>query len=258
MRHLVGIILIAMLMSGLPWSAGAETRECRLLERIVVKKKVTLVCTVWGPPAGGSPLKPQPKPNEPVLPGQPAAPGPPGQPIGCLTPFDNPTACIPTDAGGNPIDIPGAARTAALSLRLPAPTVKIGPDPAGNKWNMIPIGFPLWIWTTEPKTMHATTTQQGIAITMSATQGPTTITFGDGTTIVCQTMTPRAPVITPPPPSPDCGHTYRDKGDYVIGATTTWNVNWQALGLTGTIPITRTGSAPLRVGELTAVLVQGP
>lgn len=218
------------------------------------KGKVTMVCIV-----GDNGSKSDDAVGTlPKVPGQPVAPGPPGPPIGCLTPFDNPTACIPTDAGGRPIDIPGAARTAALSLRLPAPAISIGPDPARNEWNMIPVGFPVWIWTTEPKTLNATTTQQGIAITMTATQGPTTITFGDGTSIVCTTMTPRATVITPPPPSPDCGHTYRDKGDYVIRATTTWNVNWQALGLTGTIPITRTGNAPLRVGELTAVLVPGP
>lgn len=259
MRLVMAILLVVLSTSSLfPCSASAEDAEC-LRRREVVKGGVTtVVCTLWGPSAKDDPIPPKPKPNQPGVPGQPAAPGPPGPSIGCLTPFDNPTACIPTDAGGRPIDIPGAARTAALSLRLPAPAISIGPDPARNEWNMIPVGFPVWIWTTEPKTLNATTTQQGIAITMTATQGPTTITFGDGTSIVCTTMTPRAPVITPPPPSPDCGHTYRDKGDYVIRATTTWNVTWQALGLTGTIPITRTGNAPLRVGELTAVLVPGP
>ncbi|MGD8214423.1 hypothetical protein [Aestuariimicrobium sp. Y1814] len=156
------------------------------------------------------------------------------------------------------MNIPAVAREASLSLQVPEPTIQIGPDPARNKWNMIPIGFPIWIWTTEPKALHATTTQQGITITMTATQGPTTITLGDGTTITCTTMTPRAPVITPPPPSPDCGHTYTDKAHYTITATTTWTIQWDALGFTGTIPITRTGTAPLHVGELSSVLVQGP
>ena len=121
---------------------------------------------------------------------------------------------------------------------------------------MLPVGFPLWVWTDEPKTLTASTTQQGITITMRATAaGPTRVTFGDGTIITCTTMTPRPQVINPPPPSPDCGHTYTVKGDYTITATTSWNIQWEALGFAGTITAERTGSGPLRVGELTAVLV---
>ncbi|MGA4507937.1 hypothetical protein ACQB6R_02755 [Propionibacteriaceae bacterium G1746] len=153
------------------------------------------------------------------------------------------------------MNVAAVARQASLAMQLPPPKPVIGPDPARNQWNMIPVGFPIWIWTTHPTTLTHTTTQQGITITMTATAGPTIVSFGDGTAITCTTTTPRPPVLDPPTPSPTCGHTYQTKGNYQISATTTWSITWQALGETGTVTIPRTAATPLRVGELVAVIV---
>ncbi|MGA4670372.1 hypothetical protein ACPCG0_11360 [Propionibacteriaceae bacterium Y1923] len=139
------------------------------------------------------------------------------------------------------------------------PTPIIGPDPARNQWNMIPVGFPLWVWTEHPRQLGASTTEQGITITMTATAGPTSVNFGDGTTITCHTMTRRPQILNPAAQhSPDCGHVYQDKSHYTITATTPWTVQWHALGQTGTLTLTTTASTTLRVGELTAVLVPNP
>ncbi|MGA4507035.1 hypothetical protein ACQB6R_04875 [Propionibacteriaceae bacterium G1746] len=198
---------------------------------------------------GGDP-DPNPKPAPSV---KPCMSG--GTTIPCALPFTSPRAATPAPS----VDVRTVASSAALQLDVPAPTPIIGPNPARNKWNMIPVGFPIWVWTEHPRTLNAATTQEGITITMTATAGPTTVSFGDGTTITCQTMTRRPPVLDPAEqPSPDCGHVYSNKATYSITATTTWTVTWQALDESGTLTLTNTAATSLRVGELSAVLVPGP
>ena len=250
MRRLTSLLLLsALLVGGTAIPALPDTAPCVGQRRQLVNGKWTLVCVLPGDPPPGPPRgtgKPEPVVPSPTS----TSPGLDG----CAAYWEDPDFCDPDAEDGGP-DVSVLAQRAALSLSVPAPELRIGPDPARNQWNMIPVGFPIWVWTTEANTLTATTTAEGITITMTATRGPTTITFGDGTTLVCRTMTPRPAYLDPPPPSPDCGHTYTATGQHTITATTTWTIQWQALGLTGTVPITRTAGTTLRVGELTAVLV---
>lgn len=151
------------------------------------------------------------------------------------------------------------ARQATLSLELPEPTIKLGPDPSVNKWDMAVVGFPLWVWTEDPDSVSATVTENGITINIQATRDNVTFDFGDGATLTCTTMSPLPSSYEAGDPSPTCGHTYEapslPKGDYTITATARWTFAWSALGYSGTLPgeVTATRSVP--VGELQAVLI---
>lgn len=141
-------------------------------------------------------------------------------------------------------------------MRIPAPEIGVAPDPMANEWKMLAVGFPVWITGNQVTEQNASTTQQGITIQMRASAGPTVVDFGDGTTRTCVTMSPRPPSAPAQAESPDCGHTYQRKGTYTITATTTWTITWSALGQSGTVTMARSNSTTLRVGELTAVLVE--
>lgn len=160
-----------------------------------------------------------------------------------------------TPAGPTRADIQALVREASTTLQLPLGAPQIGPNPANNEWNMIPVGYPIWLWTSDPTTADASTTRNGIALQLTARRDRVTFTMGDGTTIRCATTTPYASSTKPMTASPTCGHTYQRKGLYTISATTTWTVTWNALGMTGTLPVTRTTNTTLDVGELVSVLV---
>ena len=248
MRILISLLIVGLLGLVAP-AAVAEKKKCVVPVMTIKDGRPVVICEKW---ATGS----IPEPAGPTKP-EPVVPSPTSTSPGlddCAAYWEDPDFCDPDAEDGGP-DVTVLAQRAALSLSVPAPELRIGPDPARNQWNMIPVGFPIWVWTTEASTLTATTTAEGITITMTATRGPTSLTFGDGTTLVCRTMTPRPAYLDPPPPSPDCGHTYTATGQHTITATTTWTIQWQALGMTGTVPITRTSATTLRVGELTAVLV---
>ncbi len=142
----------------------------------------------------------------------------------------------------------------ASRLDLPEPTPLIGPDPSVNEWNRSFVGLPIWLWTPGDPTLHSTVTGYGITITMTAQRGTTTFAMGDGTTITCRRMTPYSKGTKAGAASPTCGHTYTwpslPEGNYTIGATSHWTVDWTALGYSGTIPLTRTAQRDLPVGEL--------
>ena len=146
------------------------------------------------------------------------------------------------------------ARQAANQLTLPLDNPLYGPQPNLNPWGIIPIGYPIWLWTDNTTThLTNTTTQNGLTITITATRGTTTFNLGDGTQTTCTNPTPR-PTHLPNPmqPSPNCGHTYQQPGHYTIQATTTWHINWQTNHETGTLTINRTTqtTTPLTIDEL--------
>ncbi len=152
-------------------------------------------------------------------------------------------------------DVEWAARSAVTSLSLPFLAPQIGPNPANNEWNMLAVGYPIWLWTTPPGGLGHTVTQNGITLSLYATATSTTYSMGDGTTFTCWASTPYTSAVTPGSKSPDCGHTYFTKGNYTIQATTGWNIIWSALGYSGTLTTTTTASTPLEIGELKAVVV---
>lgn len=184
-----------------------------------------------GLPQGNSPQAPAPA-------GAPAAAGPGAAPAPVV------------------INVAVIAQEAASSIHLPTPEINLGPDPSVNEWHMIAVGLPVWFWTNEPPAIDASLTAQGIALSLVAHHDGTTIDTGDGNSITCATSTPRPTGAAPMESSPDCGHTWLTHGDPTITASSTWTITWSALGQSGSIPLTRTATRTIHVGQLASVLVK--
>jgi len=157
-----------------------------------------------------------------------------------------------------------AVRSASATLQLPDGVPVVAPDPANNEWDMIPIGYPIWLTTTAPAKAEASTVQDGISITITATRGTTVFAMGEpkqkvsNPYVSCAQMAQRKLKESPPDKkSPNCGYVYKVMGTYTIQATTTWKLTWTANQYSGTLYITRTAPAakPLTIGQLHAVIV---
>ena len=154
-------------------------------------------------------------------------------------------------------------RAAALQLELPAVDPKVGPDPSLNRWKIVPVNLPIWLWLDEPDVMTNSVTQQGIEINMVARRTRVVFDMGNGDKVKCTRMSRwRKPLSEAEynKPSPNCGYQYRklpkQKGaGFMMNVTVEWTVTWYALGQTGTIPLTTTGSRHMPVGELQSVIV---
>lgn len=153
------------------------------------------------------------------------------------------------------VDISRAAAEAAASLEVPPPELQIGPDPSMNKWGVLAVGLPVWVWSDDPGPISTSIEQDGLGVSITADRGAVTIDWGDGTTSVCQTLTPRPVAIDPLTSSPDCGHTYLKKGDYTISATASWNASWQAAGSSGSATLSSASSYTLPIREFVSVVV---
>ena len=156
---------------------------------------------------------------------------------------------------GTTVDLVATASRAAASLTVPQPVMYVGPDPRNNKWNALAVGLPVWVWADEQAPQSTSVNEQGIQIGMTATRGEVSVDWGDGTTTVCASMTPRPPNIEPMTKSPDCGHVYQQAGDYTITVTASWSVAWAALGQTGSVGLESSTGYGLRVGEFVSVVV---
>ena len=160
-----------------------------------------------------------------------------------------------------PDGTPAAADPAVLAaqavarLSVPAPSITISPHPSDNQWQVSAVGLPLWVWADDPGPVTSTVTEQGINIVMQASRGTVTFDWGDGTSSVCNQMRPRPTNIDPLTPSPDCGHTYLRRGDYTITATAGWAVTWQALGQSGTLPLSSSATSAIPVREFQSLVV---
>ena len=84
-----------------------------------------------------------------------------------------------------------SARNAIAQLTLPTNTPQIGPNPKQNQWNMIPVGYPIWLWTNDNPKLTQTVTQDGLTITITATRQQITYKMGDNKTTTCKTFTTR-------------------------------------------------------------------
>ena len=160
-----------------------------------------------------------------------------------------------------PDGTPAAADPAVLAaqavarLSVPAPAIMISPHPSDNQWGVSAVGLPLWVWADDPGPLTATVTEQGINIVMQANRGSVQFDWGDATSSVCNQMRPRPANLDPLTPSPDCGHTYLHRGDYTITATAGWAVTWQALGQSGTLPLSTRTTSAIPVREFQSLVV---
>lgn len=149
------------------------------------------------------------------------------------------------------------ATQAVATLNLPTALPVVSPRPAANEWNMVGVGYPLWLSVAGSATMSASASVQGYAVTLNATRTSVDFSMGDGSSLRCTSTTPYTTNVTPGTASPDCGYRYTqasDPGHYRVVATANWVITWSALGETGTIAITKVGGTSLTVGELEAVV----
>ena len=196
-----------------------------------------------GQPVGGAPAAPQPSvPRERICipaffsvycgPEDTPAPAPPAEPVEPAEPAE-PVAGLPE-----------IVSQASLELGVPAPVVRLGPDPSWNKWKLLAVGLPIWLWTEGVQPQSAATSAEGIDIQMQAAPGGATVDWGDGTVIWCATMTSKTRYTDPLLMSPDCGHKYEHPGDYTITVTQQWIVDWAALDQKGQLQLQSVGTYP--------------
>lgn len=157
------------------------------------------------------------------------------------------------------LDLAAIARTLVTRVQLPDPTPQIGPDPTVNEWKMAAVGYPLWLWTEGPQTLTSRVQAHGVTFTLRATWVSTTFDMGDGHSVTCTTTRAYTSHVKPGAKSPACGYTYLKsslpEGSYTVTATTSWQINWSALGQSGSLPGAHAGSRSLPVGELNALVV---
>ena len=155
-------------------------------------------------------------------------------------------------------DVVASVRQVNVSLYLPDPVLRLGPDPAANEWDMAVVGHPLWLTTDSPDTVTASATHDELTFTFVAQRARTTFAMGDGHTVTCTTTTPYPAGVEPGTPSPTCGYTYQTpslpRADYTVTVTSHWTVHWSVLNFTGQLPAATQGTATVPVGELQSVL----
>jgi hypothetical protein len=147
----------------------------------------------------------------------------------------------------------------AAKLKLPDPTPRFGPDPSVNEWNMLAVGFPIWLWTDRPTQVSTTAHHDGLTFTLTATWTSTTFTMGDEHSKTCAATTIRPKTVKPATkPSPTCGYVYQTKSKighpYTVTADTHWRIDWTTNGYSGTFDHTYTGSRTLEIGELQSLI----
>ena len=167
------------------------------------------------------------------------------------------TNFIPNSAAGGVTVAPVVlARQAAATLQLPRQTIRVGPDPSDNHWNMLAVGYPLWLWREGASTSNQSVSLGGAALSMTATYRSTTYDMGDGTRVTCTVSTPWvAAAQSPGTPSPTCGHSYARPGSYTIRATHSWDLAWSGMGQSGSFPLTNVSSNSIEVGELASIVI---
>jgi hypothetical protein len=157
-------------------------------------------------------------------------------------------------------DLDGIARLLVARIRLPDPRPLVGPDPAVNEWKMVAVGYPLWLWTAGPGVVTDRVRAFGVSFILRARWVSTRFEMGDGHTVLCSRMRPYRSGVRPGGRSPDCGYVYGRAslpgGSFTVRATTSWRVSWSALGMSGSVPASFSGSRVLPVGELNALVVR--
>jgi hypothetical protein len=158
------------------------------------------------------------------------------------------------------LDLGVVARRLVARIRLPDPAPQFGPDPEVNEWRMAAVGFPLWLWTAGPGVVTDRVRAFGVSFVLRARWVSSRFEMGDGHSVVCRRMQPYRSGVRPGRAAPDCGYVYGRAslpgGSFTVRATTNWRIGWSALGVSGTMPASVTGTRELPVGELNALVVR--
>lgn len=166
-----------------------------------------------------------------------------------------PAAPVGAGSGPSAAQVRAWAVSAAASVRLPAPSVGVDPDPSVNRWHIVAVGQPLWLYDGSASRVTSTASNGGVTVAITAVRS--SVSFDMGESVVrCTSMSRRPVSADPRAASPDCGYRYQKRGDRLVTATASWTVSWSALGQSGTLPMTRTASRTLPVRELLSVNVR--
>ncbi|WP_282698653.1 hypothetical protein [Streptantibioticus silvisoli] len=150
------------------------------------------------------------------------------------------------------------ADVARNELGLPSPAIEA--NPAAEQL----VGLPTWLWLDRAdwKTVSATASVPGVAVTAKAEPTSVTWTMGDGRTVTCKGpgTAYSSSAGNPKSASPTCGYTYRSSSAgqpgaaFAVSATVRWTVTWAGAGRAGTFPaMTTTSAAAFRVAESQSV-----
>ncbi|MFE7506703.1 hypothetical protein [Promicromonospora sp. NPDC057488] len=148
------------------------------------------------------------------------------------------------------------AQRAVERMQLEPIAVGIVPEEGPGRVGVV--GMPVWMWVDAPAAntfgpITESASAGGYTVTATANVDRIVWEMGDGTSIECVTAgTPyedRYGVAD----SPDCGHRYAKQGEYAVSATSYWTVEWEGVGQTGTIPLDRTATANIVVGEAQSI-----
>lgn len=155
------------------------------------------------------------------------------------------------------VNVSALARSLVVHLQLPDATPVFGPDPDGNEWKMLSVGYPVWLWTEGPRQKSATASAQGLTFRLSAMLQSTSFAMGDGATVTCRQMTKFSASAKSGSKSPTCGHVYTKPslpgGRYTVTATANWQVTWSVAGFSGSFPTSYSDSSIIAIGELHAL-----
>jgi len=154
------------------------------------------------------------------------------------------------------LDPQTVAYLAVARLKLAAPTPGIGPSPDLNRWKMAAVGYPLWLWaegSTDPAPVSDSV--YNLYVSLDARISNLEFLMGDGESVTCRGEgTKWTPGVPAGEESPTCGYRYKKpslpNNSYTVTIRTSWAVDWNINGQTGTIPYVQTASTELPVGEL--------
>lgn len=159
----------------------------------------------------------------------------------------------PVAPWGAPPDPAELAQQAVATMQLQAAGIGIVPHDVPGSIGIIGLPTYMWVDDESPSTWGP--------ITRTASSGPFSVTatgrvvqidwdMGDGSVVMCRTPGTEYQDAFGDAPSPDCGHTYTEQGDYAVTATSYWVIEWVGLGQSGTIELDLAETTNIEMGEL--------
>lgn len=207
-------------------------------------------------------------------------------PIGALSPlcgFDaalcapDAPAAAPAAPAPPPVDwlavARGIANDAAATIGIEAIDIGIVPEDIDGRVGLV--GMPVWMWVENPSPetigpMQKVVNSGPVVVTLNATMMAVGWDMGDGGHQLCPgALAPYTPYtdVAADSPSPTCGYRYtrsslRQPGEkFEVTASSTWQVTWTATtpaGMTGgVIPMARSSSTSIKVGESQVLVLPG-
>lgn len=159
------------------------------------------------------------------------------------------------------VDPAALARRALAKLQLLGAQIVVAPQPGGAG----AVGLPVWLSTAVTDgtwgPQHASESEGGVTVTITARASRIVWSLGDGGTVSCNNpgtaYEPRFGMAA----SPTCGYVYatpsstaaHPHGRYTITATTYWTVDWAGGGQTGVLTPTSQAQTSVEIGEVQVV-----